>query len=94
MKTHEEQIAVLRAESAALAQKRDEISAEIDAKVRQIRAVCVHDGKHYQLEAETYCCACDALIADRRPVPGTTEYDDETELMQEAADAMRHLPKF
>jgi hypothetical protein len=26
------------------------------------------------------------------PVPGTAKYDDETELIQEASDAMRNLP--
>lgn len=94
MKTHEEQLATLRAESAALAAKREEISAEIDARVKAIRDICAHEGRHYQLESETYCCACDALIPDRGPVPGTIEYDEETELIQEAEDAMQRLPKF
>ncbi len=42
---------------------------------------------------------CDGVLAGglcdniQDPVPGTVEYDEETELMQEAADAMRNLPK-
>jgi len=30
--------------------------------------------------------------SDNRPIPGTAKYDEETELLQEAADAMRNTP--
>lgn len=36
-------------------------------------------------------CSCDGWTAID-PLPGTVEYDNDTELMQEAADAMRNLP--
>lgn len=36
-------------------------------------------------------CSCDSWTAID-PLPGTVEYDEETELMQEAADAMRNTP--
>ncbi len=44
-------------------------------------------------------CPCDGVLAGglcdniQEPTPGTVEYDEETELMQEAEDAMRNLPK-
>lgn len=31
------------------------------------------------------------VMRGKKPVPGTVEYDEETELRQEADDALRHL---
>ena len=31
------------------------------------------------------------VAREKKPIPGTIEYDEETELMQEARDALRHL---
>ena len=39
-----------------------------------------------------WCLTFGVSTQKPRPIPGTVEYDEETELMQEAADAMRNLP--
>ena len=39
-----------------------------------------------------WCAMNNTALGEKRPIPGTVEYDEETELMQEAADAMRHAP--
>lgn len=70
----------------------DEISHELinaaRAELTQLRADLATATHNH----ETVLKRAATALKEIRPVPGTVEYDEETELMQEAADAMRNLP--